>query len=209
MTVWESSHTQISFSQDFRTIEEVSHWLCVSFPMIVRMCLFVCSGEEKWGCLTVSMICILWWAVHSVNKLAGLCCVLFSLFVWMCLYFLSCWSPHWHSVCLYACFPWEPGGLPFPPPPFSEFTTFSVFTFFSSCFAPSLSHAGSFASSSTLTSTPSPTFMCSLLSVPCMALCCCHNTRGQAMRSLTTGDLQAWLNPNHPHHHPTLSKLAG
>lgn len=162
MTVWESSHTQISFSQDFRTIEEVSHWLCVSFPMIVRTCLFVCSGEEKWGCLTVSMICILWWAVHSVNKLAGLCCVLFSLFVWMCLYFLSCWSPHWHSVCLYACFPWEPGGLPFPPP-FSEFTTFSVFTFFSSCFAPSLSHAGSFASSSTLTSTPSPTFMCSLL----------------------------------------------
>lgn len=118
MTVWESSHTQISFSQDFRTIEEVSHWLCVSFPMIVRTCLFVCSGEEKWGCLTVSMICILWWAVHSVNKLAGLCCVLFSLFVWMCLYFLSCWSPHWHSVCLYACFPWEPGGLPFPPPPF-------------------------------------------------------------------------------------------
>lgn len=116
MTVWESSHTQISFSQDFRTIEEVSHWLCVSFPMIVRTCLFVCSGEEKWGCLTVSMICILWWAVHSVNKLAGLCCVLFSLFVWMCLYFLSCWSPHWHSVCLYACFPWEPGGLPFPPP---------------------------------------------------------------------------------------------
>lgn len=39
--------------------------------------------------------------------------------------------------------------------PFSELTTFSLF--FSSCLSPSLSHAGSFTSTSTLTSSPSPT----------------------------------------------------
>lgn len=39
----------------------------------------------------------------------------------------------------------------------------------------------------------------SSLCVPCMALCCGHNTRGQAMRSHSTGELQAWPNLHHPH----------
>lgn len=46
-----------------------------------------------------------------------------------------------------------------------------------------------------------------LVSVPWMALCCCHNARGQAVRSLTTGELQASLNRHHPHHRPAHRQL--
>ena len=184
------------------TTEEVSCSLhsvhvLLAFLVIDR---FLCSGGRlvrmfaSVGFVFYGGLCS-----DSTNKLAALCCVLFGLFVCVCVC-ISCLSDSLID-CLCVLIPILPESPVVLFPPFSQSTTFSHF--FSSGPSPSLSHAGSFTSTSTLTSSPSPTVMCSLLSLsPCMALCCCHNARGQAMRSLSTGELQAWLNLDHPHHHP-------
>lgn len=69
-----------------------------------------------------------------------------------------------------------------------------------------LSHTGSFTSTSTLQqSHPHIKVILHSLS-PYMALCCCYNARGQAVRSLTTGELQASLNLHHPVHRELTSQ---
>lgn len=132
-----------------------------------------------------------------MTKLACYSCALFSLFVCTCVC-LSCLTDDFiDSLCVlipvFLRAWWS--SSPFQDPLLSPFFLFLPFSHSQSC-------RGSFTATSTLTSTPTPTFMLFSLSIPCMALCYSHNGRGQAMRSLSTGELQAWLNLDHPHRHP-------
>lgn len=90
-----------------------------------------------------------------MSKLAGFCCVLFSLFV-CCRVCVSCLADSLIDP-LCVLIPALPESLVVLFPPFSELTTFSHS--FSSCLSPSHSHAGSFTSTSTLISSPSPTVL--------------------------------------------------
>lgn len=121
-----------------------------------------------------------------MTKLAS-CCCLGYIFSSVCFSPVSC--PLVDSLCvLVPVFSCEPGG---PLSSFSEFTTSSFLSlpvFLPLSVMQRLIHI--YIQHPHIQSHPH-IHLESSLCVPCLALCCCHNARGQAMRSHSTGELQA------------------
>lgn len=141
-----------------------------------------------WGLVFYWVLCN-----NHTGKLAS-CCCLGYIFSSVCFPPVS--NPLVDSLCvLVPVFSCEPGG---PLSPFSGFTTSSFLSlpvFLPLSVMQRLIHIYIHAHIQSHPHIHPESSLC----VPCMALCCGHNTRGQAMRSHSTGELQAWPNLHHPH----------
>lgn len=119
-------------------------------------------------CVGVSFF---YWVLYNnhTTKLAGCCCLLLRVYNFKCLLSPCFQFPRWLTVCSYFCPLFFPVNLVVLFPPFPNLLRPLSFLFLS--FSLPLSCRGSFTSTSTHISSPTPTFMSSLLSLSPAWLC--------------------------------------